>query len=66
MHKDMQIFLGTTELRQYLLAKLLWDTTIDIQATTNDFLRGFYGKAAPYISEYLDLLSKTNRNLILT
>jgi hypothetical protein len=25
------------ELRQYLLAKLLWDTTIDIQATTNDF-----------------------------
>jgi hypothetical protein len=26
-----------TELRQYLLAKLLWDTTIDIQATTNDF-----------------------------
>jgi hypothetical protein len=24
------------ELRQYL-AKLLWDTTIDIQATTNDF-----------------------------
>jgi hypothetical protein len=54
-----------TELRQYLLAKLLWDTTIDIQATTNDFLRGFYGKAA-YISEYLDLLSKTNRNLILT
>jgi hypothetical protein len=46
----MRIFLGTfTE--QYLLAKLLWDTTIDIQATTNDFLRGFYGKAAPYIMD---------------
>jgi hypothetical protein len=30
---------GDTELRQYLLAKLLWDTTIDIQATTNDFTR---------------------------
>jgi hypothetical protein len=39
-----------TELRQYLLAKLLWDTTIDIQATQMIFLRGFYGKAAPYIS----------------
>jgi hypothetical protein len=33
-----------TELRQYLLAKLLWDTTIDIQATTNDFLGAFTAK----------------------
>jgi hypothetical protein len=53
----MQIFLGLYRTKTSL-AKLLWDTTIDIQATTNDFLRGFYGKAAPYISEYLDLLSK--------
>ncbi|MEZ7499701.1 DUF4838 domain-containing protein [Flavobacterium sp. Arc3] len=50
-----------SELRQYLLAKLLWDTTIDIQATTNDFLRGFYGKAAPYIKKYLDLLSENQQ-----
>jgi hypothetical protein len=26
------------------------------------FLRGFYGKAAPYISEYLDLLSKKQKS----
>lgn len=50
-----------TELRQYLLAKLLWDTTIDIRATTDDFLRGFYGKAAPKIKEYLDLLSENQQ-----
>lgn len=46
-----------SELRQYLLAKLLWDTETDIQAVTSDFLRGFYGKAAPIIEEYLLLLT---------
>jgi ribosomal protein S8 len=47
-----------TELRQYLLAKLLWDTEIDIDATTDDFLRGFYGKAAPFVKKYLTLLTE--------
>ena len=46
-----------SELRQYVLAKLLWDPSIDIDATTNDFLRGYYGKAAPAIKKYLDLLT---------
>jgi hypothetical protein len=45
-----------SELRQYLLAKLLWDTTLDIKAVTADFLRGFYGKAAPFVGNYLALL----------
>ena len=47
-----------TELRQYLLAKLLWNPDIDIEKTTDDFLRGFYGKAAPIIRKYLNLLSE--------
>ncbi len=47
-----------SELRQYLLTKLLWDTTIDIDKTTDDFLRGYYGKAAMYVREYLDELTK--------
>lgn len=46
-----------SELRQYLLSKLLWDTEIDIQSTTDDFLRGFYGSAAPSVKEYLTLLT---------
>ncbi|WP_154275317.1 DUF4838 domain-containing protein [Flavobacterium resistens] len=50
-----------SELRQYLLAKLLWDTNIDIKAVTADFLRGFYGKAAPHVSDYLKLLTE-NQN----
>ncbi|MGO4905244.1 DUF4838 domain-containing protein [Flavobacterium sp. W20_MBD1_R3] len=56
-----------SELRQYLLAKLLWNTEIDIEATTNDFLKGFYGNAAPSIKEYLTVLTQnqenSNRNL---
>lgn len=47
-----------SELRQYLLAKLLWDTDIDIKAVTADFLRGCYGKAAPFIGNYLALLTE--------
>lgn len=50
-----------TELRQYLLAKLLWNCDIDINAVTDDFLRGFYGNAAPYIKKYLNLLAENQQ-----
>lgn len=56
-----------SELRQYLLAKLLWNSELDIKATTNDFLNGFYGKAAPFIENYLNQLrinqEESNRKL---
>lgn len=47
-----------SELRQYLLAKLLWDANADTEAITNDFLRGFYGKASPDVKNYLDDLKQ--------
>lgn len=50
-----------TELRQYLLAKLLWNCDVDINAVTDDFLRGFYGNAAPYIKKYLNLLAENQQ-----
>ena len=50
-----------SELRQYILAKLLWDTKTDIEKTTDDFLRGLYGKAAPAVKKYLNLLTE-NQN----
>ncbi|MES2545035.1 MAG: DUF4838 domain-containing protein [Bacteroidota bacterium] len=50
-----------SELRQYLLAKLVWDSDIDIEATTDDFLRGFYGKAAPALKKYLNLLAENQQ-----
>lgn len=42
-------------LRMYLLAKLLWNPDADAKALTADFLRGYYGKAAGAIGEYLEL-----------
>ena len=51
-----------SELRQYLLAKILWDTEINIETTTDDFLRGFYGKAASNIKKYLILLTDNQKN----
>jgi len=55
------------ELRQYVLAKIIWDTKTDVEAVTNDFLNGFYGKGAPFVKKYIDLLvqnqEKTNRYL---
>lgn len=56
-----------SELRQYILAKLLWDSETDVDKTTDDFLKGFYGKAAIYVKQYLLLLSenqiKSGKNL---
>ena len=51
-----------SELRQYLLAKILWDTDSNIETTTDDFLRGFYGKAASNIKKYLILLTDNQKN----
>lgn len=44
------------ELRIYLLAKLLWNPDIGIDSVMNDFLYGFYGKAAPHIRQYIDTM----------
>ena len=45
------------ELRCYLLAKLAWDAEIDVEATIDEFLAGYYGAAAaPHLRAYLDLL----------
>lgn len=50
-----------SELRQYLLAKLLWDVNIDLEAVTDDFLRGFYGRASVPIRRYLNLLAENQQ-----
>ncbi|KVV15538.1 DUF4838 domain-containing protein [Flavobacterium sp. TAB 87] len=47
-----------SELRQYILAKLLWNTSATVTEITADFLNGYYGKAAPFIQEYLNLLEE--------
>ncbi len=46
------------ELSAYLNAKLLWDPQYDENVAINEFLDAFYGEAAPYVKEYLDLIHK--------
>lgn len=47
------------ELRAWVLAKLLWNPKLDAQALIDEFLVGYYGPAAPHISNYLDIMHNT-------
>lgn len=42
------------ELRTYLVAKLLWNPDINVDSLMDDFLRGYYGAAAPFIRTYIN------------
>jgi hypothetical protein len=46
----------SSELKSYLLARLLWNPDIDANAVMNEFLDGYYGKAGPLIRRYIDAL----------
>lgn len=43
-------------LRAWLLAHLMWNPRADEKALRDDFLRGYYGPAAPHLAAYLDTL----------
>lgn len=45
-----------SELKSYVLARLLWNPNGGARAAMNDFLAGYYGKAAPYIKRYIEAL----------
>ena len=42
------------ELRQYIIAKLLWNPDADVDAIIDDFVNGYYGPAGKYIRHYID------------
>ncbi len=44
------------ELRSYVLAKLLWNPTIDVDAVIDDFMQGVYGSASGPIRAYFDMM----------
>ena len=46
------------ELRQYLVAKLLWDPYCDFEKHMTEFLEYFYGAAAPMVREYIETICK--------
>ena len=43
------------EMRSWLLSKLMWDCNADVKSLIQDFTDGYYGAAAPFIREYLEL-----------
>ncbi len=44
------------QLRAWLIAKLMWNPDQDENALIDEFLRGYYGGAAPHLRKYLDLM----------
>jgi hypothetical protein len=44
-------------LRAWVQAHLLWDPSLDQDKLTDEFLRGYYGPAAPMLRQYLDLIN---------
>jgi hypothetical protein len=44
------------QLRTWMLAKLLWDPTLDQQTLRKEFLDGYYGAAGVHLGQYLDLI----------
>lgn len=45
-----------SELRAYVLAKLLWNPDCDVEAVIDDFMYGYYGRAGQFVREYFDFL----------
>jgi len=50
------------ELRSYVMAKLLWDPTLDSSALVDEWLAGVYGPAAKPMREWFDLLHERVKN----
>jgi hypothetical protein len=54
-------------LKAYLIAKLVWNPDADVKAITDDFLQHNYGKAAPFILQYInsmhDALERSGQRL---
>lgn len=51
-----------SELRSYLISKLLWDPDVNVDSVTQDFLASYYGESAPYIRQYIDTMQAALRS----
>ena len=49
------------ELKAWLVAKWMWNPDLPMEPLLNDFLNGYYGKAAPFVRRYLDELHERQR-----
>lgn len=46
------------ELRLYLLSRIIWNPNVDVSSTIDEFLKAYYGNAAPSIRKYIDRLTE--------
>lgn len=51
-----------SELRAYLISRLLWNPNLDFEKELDEFLNGFYGEASEEIKQYIDLTHKYNQS----
>jgi len=49
------------ELRSYVMARLLWNPSLDMDSIINEFMAAYYGKAARPMRAYFDLLHRQAR-----
>lgn len=47
------------QLRTWLIAHLMWNPERNQEKLTSEFLQGYYGAAAPYLKQYLDLIQQS-------
>jgi len=46
-----------SELKGYLIARLLWNPEADVDSITSDFMNNYYGAAGVFIKKYMDKLT---------
>ena len=51
-----------SEMKQWVIAKLLWNPNQDVDSLVQLFIKDYYGKSAPYIQQYYDLCNKQVTN----
>lgn len=49
-----RIWSDMIELKQYLLAKMIWNPELDQDKLIDEFMHLYYGNAAPYVTEYFE------------
>lgn len=50
-----------TELKTYTLSRLLWDPGADAKIISDEFLKGYYGGAGKFVSQYAEMLQQQVR-----
>lgn len=56
-HQSDESNVEFSELRGYLIARLLWNPNTDFDADMNGFLKAYYGDGWQYLREFIDIIS---------